>query len=683
MMWYQNNYRRHLCDMHIADWDQTFLSQFSPEDYVENLKIANIQNAMLYLQSHAGLCYYPTKIGVMHRAFCGKENQMLRTAELCHKNGIQVTGYYSLNYNTAEHDRHPAWRMLQKNHRSKRENSQCGAVDEKSLPFASPQSGRYGLCCPNNEEYRSFVFRQIDEMLSYFDLDGMFFDMPFWPHTCFCDSCRKRWEQETSLPFPTQDARDESPIHLTLMQKKYQWMGEWAQAVSNYVKKKAPFLSVEHNFASAIAGTSDNGCGTEVNKASDFVGGDLYGGIFNHSLACKFYQNITKQMPFDYMFSRCKPTLRSHTLTKSEDEMLTEVLLTTAHHGATLVIDAIDPVGTLDRRVYQRVGKVFEAEKTYEPYLKGKMKEDIGLYYPLRSRFGKNLRGFDSMDGCIGASKALIGAHIPFGVTGSFHSLKEYCAIVIPMASEQEEDTERILDYIREGGAVYFSGARNSALLLALTGGTTKGYTEEKTVYLSPQEGMEALFGGFHAAYPLPMDIQAPQVEGISNARVLATLTLPYTKPKESRFASIHSDPPGITTDFPMVVEGAYGKGRFLWSAIPLEAVDMEEYRCIFLRLLQALQDNKPLSFFSNAPEDVEITLYEDNDCLYLNLIHLQERIAAPTLSSFEVAVRCEEPIKAVEYLPSGTSLAFEQKDGYVHLKTEPLHVFSMYRIRK
>lgn len=35
-MWYKNNFRRHLCDMHIDDWDDAFLSEFSPDEYVEN-----------------------------------------------------------------------------------------------------------------------------------------------------------------------------------------------------------------------------------------------------------------------------------------------------------------------------------------------------------------------------------------------------------------------------------------------------------------------------------------------------------------------------------------------------------------------------------------------------------------------------------------------------------------------
>ena len=45
-MWYSNLYRRHLIDMHIDDWSPEFLSQFSPEAYVENLKTAQINYAM-------------------------------------------------------------------------------------------------------------------------------------------------------------------------------------------------------------------------------------------------------------------------------------------------------------------------------------------------------------------------------------------------------------------------------------------------------------------------------------------------------------------------------------------------------------------------------------------------------------------------------------------------------------
>ena len=81
--------------MHIEDWDDRFLSEFDPEDYVDNLKRAKIQCAMIYLQSHVGLCNFPTKVAATHKAFVGND-KMKRLLSLCKQNDIAVVGYYSL-----------------------------------------------------------------------------------------------------------------------------------------------------------------------------------------------------------------------------------------------------------------------------------------------------------------------------------------------------------------------------------------------------------------------------------------------------------------------------------------------------------------------------------------------------------------------------------------------------------
>lgn len=83
-MWYENLYRSHLLDVHIEVWHPDFLSRFSPETYVENLKRARINYAMIYFQSHVGLCYYPTDTGALHRAFVKQPDQMRPLVDLAH-----------------------------------------------------------------------------------------------------------------------------------------------------------------------------------------------------------------------------------------------------------------------------------------------------------------------------------------------------------------------------------------------------------------------------------------------------------------------------------------------------------------------------------------------------------------------------------------------------------------------
>ena len=273
-MWYKNNFRRHLCDMHISDWDDAFLSEFSPDEYVENLKKAKIQNAMLYFQSHVGLCNYPTKSGKMHNAFRGREDTMRKVADMCHNENIAVTGYYSLIYNNWAHDNHPEWRMIDETGRSVYEQGKVLKAE-----FANNDIFRYGLCCPNNQDYREFVRKQIKEMAEYFTVDGMFYDMLFWPHMCYCDSCKKRWTEEVGGDIPTvENWKDEA--WLLHIEKRRQWMGEFAQMVTDYTKELIEGVSVEHNFACAVLSDGKLAIAEPVNNACDYVGGDLYGGIY-------------------------------------------------------------------------------------------------------------------------------------------------------------------------------------------------------------------------------------------------------------------------------------------------------------------------------------------------------------------------------------------------------------------
>ncbi len=678
-MWYSKAYRRHLCDMHIDDWDDSFLSEFSPEEYVENLKKAKIQNAMIYFQSHAGLCYYPTKVGHMHKAFIGREDMMRRLVDLCHENGIYVTGYYSINFNTREHDVHPQRRMVAVDGKSMRDG---GMVDDgQKLNFASPQLRRYGLCCPNNHEYRQFVYDQIDEMAEYFEFEGLFFDMPFWKHTCYCDKCKERWAKEVGGEIPVEPARD-TPEYAILVKKKSEWMGEWTKTIYDYVKKINPEYSVEFNFAQGVEGEVFTGAGGEVSNASDFVGGDLYGGPKNHSLACKFYKNITKNQPFDYMFSRCKPALTMHTLTKTPDEMKLEIMLTAAHHGATMVIDAIDPVGTFDKRVYEQVGKLFDYHSNYEQYFSGDMIEDIGLYYSMRSRYWSAVNKYDSNEACIGLSNILISNHIPFGVTGPYYELEKYKALMMPLVNySEEEDDERILKYVENGGKLYISGAQNPKLLKKLLGAEVVGQTEEVNIYVSPEKEYEELFFGFNQKYPMPVIRSAPIVKLGDNCKTMAKITLPYTKPSGIEYASIHSDPPGIATDIPAVAYAKYGKGEVIWSCFAIECEQMYEYGKVVMNFLSKLVNLEEMSFTSSASDDVEVTVFKTNDGYTVNTVLVDEKPVARQIEPFYISVKTEKAPKSVVLLPEEKPVEFEYKNGYTIFKTRELNIYDMYKI--
>ena len=678
-MWYQNAWRRHLCDMHVDDWDPSFLAKFDPDVYVDNLKRASIQSAMLYFQSHVGLCYFPTRVGKIHNGFVGREDLMRQLVARCKAEGIAVTGYYSLIYNTLEHDRHPDWRMVDAEGCSRRERLSMGG----ELEFTDNQKApRYGFCCPNNRDYRAFVKAQIEEMAAYFPhVDGMFYDMLFWPHVCYCESCRARWEQEVGGDIPIREDWSD-PLWLLHMQKRREWMGEFAGWVTDLTKALLPDVSVEHNVAySALPNGTTANC-EEVIAACDYAGGDLYRGVYTQSFACKFYRSITKNPPFEYMFSRCAPKLSAHTQIKSPDIMKSAVGITAAHHGATLVIDAIDPVGTMDARVYDRIGEAFAETKPLEAYFVGRPIADIGLYYSLKSKFNPRGEAYTNYLGTVNTAETLIQKHLLFDVTGGFSELAPYQAILFSCPTEEDAyDIPRLLSYVENGGTLYFSGGDCPSLLKALFGATVTGRTAENAVYLSPRPRAQAVFGHYNEDYPFPFDGSAPIAEGFDPRDILATLTLPYTRQGIREFASIHSNPPGIRTSIPAIVAKAYGKGAVIWSALPIECAALYDNGDLLIDLLTTLTPLAP-TLTATAPDDVEITAYQADRSILLHAVQINDRPRARKIADFDVTVSIRSPIKAVLSIPDHTPAPFKTENNAVTIRVTSPRILNTYEIQ-
>lgn len=674
-MWYKNSYRRHLCDMHINDGNPLYLSLFSPEEYLENLKKANIDTAMLYFQSHVGLCYFPTKTGKMHPAFCGREASMKRLTEMCRESGINVVGYYSLIYDNYAHDTHPEWRMVDKNGKSQYEHAKSISAE-----FASGSVCRYGICCPNNPDYREFVEKQIEEIADYFTVDGMFFDMLFWPQVCFCKHCRNRWEKETGLSYPSSfDINDDK--WLLLMEKRRKWMGEFAHFAADTAKRLMPGISVEHNLACAVLPDGEKGLASEVICASDYAGGDLYGDKYAQSFTCKAYKGMTRNQPFEYMFSRCVQSLSKHTVTKSPDEMESAVFLSAAHHGATLVIDAIDPCGTLDGRIYEQVGNVFEKLMPYEKHFVGEMLADIGIYYSLKSKFDLHGQNHTNHGACVNLVKTFVRENILCAITGELSTLADFNVLIAPNLTEQDApDFERIINYVKNGGKLYISGADCLSLIKEFFGAKLCGRSQETVTYIAPANNKASVLGNYTKDYPLHFDGSLPILNGFDENCVLAHITLPYTTQNVQDFASIHSNPPGISTNHPALAFTKYGKGAVLWSAACIEEIEAYNYRTVFTEVIKEFFSFVP-TVVSDAPRDVEITAFENDNEIYINTVLLCDDDKARKVEPFEIKVRCESIPGKIELLPDKKAVPFEHLDGYAVFESQTNGIFGMYKL--
>ena len=244
------------------------------------------------------------------------------------------------------------------------------------------------------------------------------------------------------------------------------------------------------------------------------------------------------------MTSRCYPTLAEHTSTKTKDQLRQCVGMTYIHHGASLLIDAIDPAGTVDERVYSLMGEIYGEAKKYEPYLnRGVQAYDVSLYFNLNGKFDLNANGIHVMDhrldrdtgnggsmphydALMGAASILAAAHIPYGIINNWKKQEMFGhrVLVVPDAPGMSgEEAELILDYVRGGGSLYLSGQCHPRLLKEIFGAEADGYTDGRMTYLAPKEGEDNVMEGyFTKKYPLVMFEPAVKLKEGFRGKVLA-----------------------------------------------------------------------------------------------------------------------------------------------------------------
>ena len=300
--------------------------------------------------------------------------------------------------------------------------------------------------------------------------------------------------------------------------------------------------------------------------------------------------------PFEFHTSRTT-TLHDFETTKPYNELLTSSSVATLHSAANLIIDSINPDGTLNPEVYKFLRQQNAKRAPYEPFLGGDMLADVAIYYDKESMYDPGENGVHVTDaksevphlsGVVGASRILREAHIPYGLVTNVNldKLSDFRAVIVPNVLEMTEDqAAQFRGFVKKGGVLYASGpsslnrfdpAGPRFLLEDVLGVRYKGILGTEWTYLSPQDSemKQSIWPQDAFSFPGPM-IQA---ETVAAAQVLATVTLPFVDPKEGnclnvRFAQIWNNPPALTPGTaPGIVIHPFGKGKAIWIAAPIES---------------------------------------------------------------------------------------------------------------
>jgi hypothetical protein len=596
---YLSTHRRMLLDMHVTDFDPSFMRDYDPVALADLYVKAKATGVMLYCNSHVGLTYYPSPTESMHPGLVSAD-PVAELVDALHDRRISACAYYSVLFDNQGVTKHPEWWVQ--------------PIQEPNRTGGGGALPRYGIVCPNNEDYVELTQHRITDLLQRYEFDCLFCDMCFWAVVCGCARCRDRFRAESGAEIPESvDWRDET--WLAFQAAREEWIRTFVRRIVSAAKDVRPELPVYNNFALSV-GNWVAGFPLDMADEVDFLGGDMYGDRTEQLFVSKLMLNLTKHRPAEFMTSLCL-NLTDHVRLRSEDELRMKAFAAVTHNSACLFIDAVDPSGRVDPFRYEMVGRIFGAVAPYEEHFGGQPVEDVAVYHSSSSRMSGAEDGTHvgahqietlatpHQKAALGACQMLQRAHLPFGVITrkQLADLDRYAVVVLPDVTRLDDaEAAALTEYAARGGRVYASGASGEP-------------------WVTTQERIRGavLYGRFDG----PLDVGQRYVSitgrrGVSvpliasrDGVVLASLTTAYGHPHpgtvlDRNWASIHSTTPHDDTDQPLVIE----RGTVIYSAWPIEATDTPANERAFIGCIERLLDGRE-RFRADAHPSVWVTVFD------------------------------------------------------------------------
>lgn len=701
--WYAQSLCKLKQSMHVCAGDEYF-RKADPEELVLNIAKSNADAAFADAVTIPGYATYPTKVGEMYPALEGTDffGEVTRGF---HKHGMRALGYYSLVYSNRLHDRYPHMRMLD-----------CDGA------YITGKT-RWRAVCLNSQEYVELACAQLTEICGGYELDGLWFDMAFWPGVCYCQNCQMRHAEEVGGPIPN-IVDWENKRWVAFQRKREEWLRDFCTLMMETCRKANPELTLIQQSGPLGQGAS-HGFTYSTADAADVAEGDKYGDYVEASFAAKLYYSVSNTKPFSFMTS-VQQTPYERTIIKTADDIKMRTFMMFANGGGISVIDHLQPDGRPHGITHARVGEAYAACKPYETCVGGEPVTDAAIYFSTHSKFTHEDNGcrpnaglwtikeFQSLHNVSSlfkkaelplrttphiaaveaASRILTNGNILHAVITKkqLYELSKYKILLLPnVMMMDDEEVEAIRDYVKNGGLLYASkytslwsadGTRNLNFRLADVFGVDYcGDTKEVRAYIVPED--DTILPGYSSDFPLIMVEPVTVAKPAAGAEILGRLGLPHTVPQQPfDGAYLMNEPCGrVEKEYAALAMKRYGKGKAIYSAGTFELLTMlpEQFKAMLTRLNEG-----NFTLETNAHRCVEISLFhKPEERLYaVHFVNAQEQQPAVPMRNIEIKLRCAERIVSAEQAVTGKSVTMKSFDDGVEFTLPELEQYACIYLR-
>jgi len=647
-----SRFRQIHLDFHTSELIPDVGSQFDADVFGSTLDEARVNWITLFAKCHHGMSYYPTRVGTIHPSL--KFDLLGEQIECCRKRGIVTPAYISVRVDEHNAKVHPDWIGHLK--------------DGKYWKWGETLTPGWFHHCMNNPAYVDELEAQAVEVLKWYDVEGLFFDMCYNPEPgCYCPRCFDSMKR-LGLDFASDEDHRKHEFLITR---------EYTQRLTKTIRKIKKNATIFFNGRMRPGIAEELDVFTHIEIEALPTGGWGYAFFPIHAR----YGRVLPR-PLQGMTARFHKSWADFGGVKTSDQLMFETGTILSATAVMNVGDQCHPRGVLDRGAYEVIGTAFRHVEQCEPWCNGaKAVAEIGvMVLPSQDVTGKavgagHMAGLsESVDG---AGRMLLELKQQFNLIFPDTDLKDYKVVILPDNGAVDASLQKALkSFMAQGGAVI---ASHKASL-------------QDGKFRCP--GLPVRFVGENPSTPCYLDLGKvlgrgwPQskfvfydtsvfVKPVAGSLALGQLVGSYFNRTYDHFCSHCQTPDDKATGYPVAVikgRAAYVSAA-VFTAYRNHAYSL--YKSIVARVLEQVLPEPIVK--SHAPSAMEISVNRQANSkrLVVHLVNFQPQRRHINVEWIEelypvraipLAVRTGKRPSSVYLVPSGEPLPFTMEGEYCHV---------------
>ncbi len=507
------------------------------------------------------------------------------------------------------------------------------------------------VTCPNAGYYRHHIVEVVREMLGRYDADGIWNNQgkfAAWDTgTCYCNTCQSLFEAESGQGIPDEDWNN--PVWRQYNEWRYRRIADWVALMHreiHAVKRDAVFIAavqLMESLETIRPGGWDIDYWRDHQDIPTFECQRRHTAPWWPGIQAKYLATLAPDKSRWMTVSYFYPWWRLYAAPEAENRPWI----------AQQVANGVSPwlhinggySDLFDRRGLAPMKAVFQRLERWKDYLDGAQSQArvvIVLSRHNQDNYGRDNPHARYLDFIRGWYCALQEAHIPFDVISDKliapERLARYRVVVISNLACVSDAAASVLEqFARAGGALIASfeaghfgtdGApRDNPALASVLGVTCTGKREGlKSSYARLEDRSDPLLDDIGDTDLIPNEGALIEVKAALGHVVPLTLIPPVIAHSGATISIPEYSAIRSTTDIPVVVRGACGKGRVVYFANTMEAL---YYHYGFPDLGRILANavrwalGAPMALEVDAPDYVDVTHMGQPGRVLVHLINL------------------------------------------------------------